>query len=122
MNQVQDAPEESILSPEEVSKKIAGLILPYRKLKADTAAIKEEMDQIKSRIEPLIKMIGGNWKDDLGYAKQNTRADSVSYKSEDVDKLVQSWLISQESLIRTCGEMMEVHRTERKGTTYLQVK
>ena len=114
MNQEQDSLE--------ANEKIAELMIPYRKLKADAAVIQEDMDQIKSQIEPLVETIGGKWQDDRGYAKQNTRKASVSYKSADVDKLVQSWLISQESHIRTCGEMMQAHRTTRKGTTYLQIK
>ena len=122
MNQEQESSEDRALSPEEANEKIAELMKPYRKFKAELALIQERMDEIKSDIEPLVQVIGGKWNDDLGYAKQNTRPASVSYKSADVDKLVQTWLISRESLIRTCGEMMNVHRTERKGTTYLQVK
>jgi len=122
MNQEQESSEDRALSPEEANEKIAELMKPYRKLKAEITLIQKEMDEIKSIIEPLVQVIGGKWNDDLGYARQNIRAASMSYKSADVDKLVQTWLISQQSLIRTCGEMMEVHRTERKGTTYLQVK
>ena len=114
MNQEQDSLE--------ANEKIAELMIPYRKLKSDVAAIQENMDQIKSQIEPLVETIGGKWQDDRGYAKRNIRSASVSYKSADVDKLVQTWLISQESLIRSCGEMMDAHRTTRKGTTYLQIK
>ena len=114
MNQEQDSLE--------ANEKIAELMISYRKLKTDAAVIQEDMDQIKSQIEPLVETIGGKWQDNRGYAKRNIRSASVSYKSADVDKLVQSWLISQESHIRTCGEMLEVHRTTRSGTTYLQIR
>ena len=116
MNQEQDT------SAVATNEKIAKLMKSYRKLKAEITLIQKDMDEIKSNIEPLVKVIGGKWDDDLGYARQNTRSASVSYKSADVDKVVRTWLKSQESLIRTCGQMMEVHRTRREGTTYLQIK
>ncbi len=121
MNQEQGSTTQA--TPEETTQEKLGWLLPqYRLLRAENAAIQEKMDELKQQIIPLVESVGGEFQDDLGSAKLNQRKAAVSYKSADVDKLVQSWLISQESHIRTCGEMLQVHRTTRKGTTYLQVK
>ena len=104
------------------NEQIIELMPSYRKLKAEHALIQAKMDEMKEQIEPLVEAVGGKWQDALGYARQNTRSDSVSYKSAEVDALVQAWLISKESIIQTCGEMLNNHRSEKKGFTYLQLK
>ncbi len=121
MNKEQDiTPIEFPSNPAE--EKIAPLLLEYRILKEDLAVIQDKMDEYKRQILPLVEVIGGNFKDTQGYARMQTRKASVAYKSADVDNLVKSWLKSAESHIRSCGEMLEVHRSERPGTTYLQIK
>ena len=102
---------------------LPSLLFEYRRLKDEAAVIQNKMDEYKRQIQPLVELqINGVFKDDLGYAKMMTRKASVTYKSSSVDDLVQSWLISGESLIRTCGDMLNVLRAERKATTYLQIK
>ena len=102
---------------------LPSLLFEYRRLKDEAAVIQNKMDEYKEKIQPLVELqINEIFKDDLGYAKMMTRKASVTYKSSSVDDLVQSWLISGESLIRTCGEMLNVHRAERAATTYLQIK
>ena len=103
-------------------EQIIKLMPSYRKLKAEVALIQAKMDVMKEQIEPLVEAVGGKWQDALGYARQNTRSDSVSYKSAEVDSLVQAWLISSDPIMRSCGTMLNNHRSERKGFTYLQLK
>ena len=121
MNQEQETAP--IIFPGNPAKEnLVPLLESYRKLKKENAIIQDKMDEYKRQILSLVEVIGGEFKDDQGSARMMTRKASVAYKSADVDKLVQSWLKSRESLIRTCGEMLEVHRSERKETTYLQIK
>ena len=102
-------------------QQIAELMSPYRKLKAEIAVIQTKMDDLKQQIEPLVEAVGGKWKDDRGYARLNTRSDSISFKNAEVENLYKAWLVSKDPIMNSCANMLKAHRTTRPGVTYLQL-
>ena len=101
---------------------IPELVSRHRKLKARRDAIDKQIVNVKDELQPEVEAIGGKWTDDLGYAKIITRNDSVSYNNSLVDQLARTWSKSDDSIMRSCGEMLLELRKEKAGYSYLQIK
>lgn len=105
------------ITHEEISQRVA----VYRELKAQMDALKVQMDAIKANVMPIVEL-HGNWKDAEGYARQATRATSISYPSKAIDGLAGAWSVSEDPIINSCGQMLFQHRRIKAGSTYLQIK
>jgi len=92
----------------------------YRHLKAQADALKVEMDELKTKIQPLVPPDG--WKDELGYARHATYPPSVSYDNKSVRALQEAWCGSENVDIRSCGDMLAQHRKTKAGRRVLQLK
>ena len=97
------------------------LVSQYRKLKAQADAIKSKMDDVKAKLVPIVEA-EGKWQDDKGYARIVERKASVSYNNGAVESLANAWCKSEDPVMRSCGEMLQGHRREKPGSTYLQVR
>ena len=84
---------------------IVQLMRSYRKLKAESDALKVQMDNIKAELGPLVEAVGGKWQDDDGYAKIIQRNPSISYNAKALDALIAS--------VPEAAQMLEPHRKER---------
>ena len=100
---------------------IPGLVAEYRKLKAQRDAIDAELAEVKAKLEPIVEAVG-KWTDKDGYARIVQRNPSVSYSDSAVESLAEAWCISSDSVMRSCGEMLQQHRKEKDGYTYIQIK
>ena len=97
------------------------LVSRYRKLKAQRDVIDAQMSKVKAELEPIVEA-EGKYKDDDGYAQMVTRKASVSYSNSAVEDLAQAWRISDDPIMKSCGQMLWRCREEKPGSTYLQVK
>jgi len=97
------------------------LVALYRTLKAQKDAIDQQMSKVKADIVPIVKA-EGKWKDDDGYAQMVVRKASASYSSSAVEDLAQAWRISDDPIMKSCGQMLWRCREEKPGSIYLQVK
>ena len=97
------------------------LMAVFRKLKAQKDAIDQQMSKVKADIVPIVEA-EGKYKDDDGYAQMVTRKASVSYSNSAVEDLAQAWRISDDPIMKSCGQMLWRCREEKPGSTYLQVK
>ena len=100
---------------------IPQLVAQYRKLKAQRDAIDAQMSEVKAELEPIVEA-EGKWTDKEGYARITERKPSVSYSNSAVESLTQAWCNSDDPVMKSCGEMLKVHRKESSGYTYLQVR
>lgn len=100
---------------------IPQLVAQYRKLKAQRDAIDQQMSEVKAELEPAVEA-EGKWTDKEGYARLTERKASVSYSNSAVESLADAWCKSEDAVMRSCGEMLQQHRKESPGYTYLQVK
>jgi len=101
----------TILPPNPIPEKVA----VYRKLKAQSDALKLKMDAIKAEIEPLVEATDGQkWTDLDGWARIVTRKPSVSYNNKALEALYAS--------VPEVAQVIAPHRKEKPGSSYLQVK
>lgn len=101
---------------------IPELVARYRKLKAQSDAVKADMDSVKAELLPMVEAQGGKWKDGDGYARLVEYKPSVSYDSKAVEALAEAWCKSDDAVMKSCGEMLQQHRKERSGYTSFQIK
>jgi hypothetical protein len=99
---------------------IRELVEDYRTFKDTADELQQTMLNIKDKLEPLLEK-HGKYEDEAGYAMIVERGPSVSYKGADVDKLVQAWLKSEDPVLNGAGLMLEPHRKEKEGYSYVRV-
>ena len=120
-----DAPrivdEGSTIKPSPTPYPLAKLITQYRMLKGMANDYTLRAATVKVTIKERIEE-EGNWKDSEGYARMVTRKESVAYDSSAVEHLAQTWKNSDDPVTRTHGEMLLRHRSEKPGSTYIQIK
>lgn len=100
---------------------LAVLVSQYRSLKAQADETAAKMDNIKAQISPLVKE-NGNWQDEAGYAKLVRRSASTSFNAKAVNSLVSAWLVSEDPIMRSCGEMLRAIESQTPASEYLSVK
>lgn len=102
---------------------IATLVSSYRELKHQGDALGEKMNVIKSQLKPLVEA-DGNWKDNDGYVRLTVpSSSSVSFDKNGVDSLMKAWLQSDDPIMKSCGQMLQGHRTvSAPGQPYLTIK
>ena len=100
---------------------IVELVSQYRELKTRANVLDSEMKRIKDEIEPLVKE-SGNWQDREGYARITTTQPSMSFDAKAVGSLMKAWLLSDDAVMHSCGDLLMQYRQEKHGSTYLSVK
>lgn len=99
------------------------LITQYRQLSQQVKDLEARKDELKSRIEPLVQATESRkWQDDDGHAMMKSRSESVSYPGKEVDNLVQSWTQSEDSIMKSCGQMLQNLRKVKSASEYLEIK
>lgn len=116
-----DAPAEKA-TPEQEFAWFKKHLAEYRKLKAQVSDLETRMEGLKALLRPTVEAMGGSYQDPLGYARVNEKAPAVSFKSADVEKLYQSWIVSGDPIMKSCGSMLGQARAMSAGSTYLQIK
>jgi len=102
---------------------IPALVARYRKLKRQVAAVDKELGKVKQELALAVEAEDGQkWMDDNGYAKLVSRKPSVSFNSNAIDRLAQTWADSDDAIMQSCGQMLLSVRKVSDGYTYLQVK
>jgi len=101
---------------------IPALVARYRVMKAQSDAVKGDMNDLKAELEPLIEAVGGKWKDKDGYARFTEYQPSVSFETKAVNALAEAWQKSEDAVMQSCGEMLLAHRKQRDGYTSFQIK
>ena len=109
------------LMREEVEERIAELVQEYRDFKITIDSLDEDQKAVKRELKPLIEKYG-KWSDGEGYASIVERGPSVRYKSSEVEKLVEAWKQSDDAMLKSAAMMLEQHRSERSGYSYVRVK
>lgn len=100
---------------------VDSLVRQYRSIKAQADELSAQMDAIKAQIRPLVET-SGNWQDDAGYAKLVQRAASASYDAKAVSSLMKAWAMSEDPIMRSCGEMLRAVEKITPASEYLTVK
>ena len=102
---------------------IPSLVARCRKLDAQVKALQAKLKDVKAELEPIVEALPDRkWSDDAGYAAIISRASSISYDNKAVENLAQAWRLSEDSIMRSCGQMLVALRKEKSGYSYLQVK
>lgn len=105
----------------EAEKVIEELVFEYRQYRVSVDSLQEDMKAVKNELMPLLEE-HGKWDDMDGYAMIVETDPRVSYKSKEVDKLVQAWMQSDDPMLRSAAQMLVQHRSERDGSRYVRVK
>lgn len=100
---------------------VATLVSQYRMLKAQADELSAKMDNIKAQVKPLVED-GGNWQDDAGYAKLIRRSASTSFDAKAVSNLINAWAMSEDPIMRSCGDMLRVTEKHTPASEYLSIK
>lgn len=116
-------PETSCRKVTYMSEPIEYLVSEYRDLNKRGKEIESRKDEIKVLLEPIISGLeGSKWEDSDGHAMIKSRSASVSYSGKEVDNLVQAWLVSDDPIIASCGQMLKNLRQERQPSRYLEIR
>lgn len=99
---------------------VVALVNKYRQLKALSDKLKTEMDEVKQKIEPIIDE-GGNWKDQLGYARRVTKMDTASFDGA-LDGVAHAWADSTDPVIKAFGDVVLTYRNVCCGSSYIKIK
>jgi len=101
------------------------LVMEYRSLKAEFEAYKNlyepKMVHLKSRIKSAVEQ-DGDYKDDDGYASIITVSPSDAVDAKQVSNLIKAWVSSEDSIMKSCGEMLKNLLTVKNGYSYIKIK
>ena len=100
---------------------VAALVAQYRELKERESALKSEMDRLKADIQVQVER-DGNWKDDEGYARMTHRSAYSSFDGKAVSNLMCAWLISEDAIMQSCGNMLKGAEKFVDAKSYLTIK
>ena len=95
----------------------------FRQLKKQKSAIDAKMKSITERLEPfLLTLPGKKYEDEEGHARFIIRKGYPTFAGSQVEKLANTWAVSTDPTLASCGQLLKTHRSQRPGYAYVQIK
>ena len=101
--------------------KATALIEIYRKLKANSDTLAEQMSAIKVELEPVVEAIGEKWTDPHGYARFVEQKAGFTCDAGAVHTQAEIWRASTDPIMQSCGATILQHIKPKQAKRYLQV-